>query len=320
LKHIYPQSRGPNLARSEPIKFTEKAGKMAANIEQVRNFWNASPCQSLLSTSENRIRYFQEITDRRYGHREWYVPTVAKFDSYRGKDVLEIGCGIATDGLEFAKNGANYTGVDLTPQSIDLAKERFSLFGVPGNFKVANAEERLPFPDSCFDHVYSFGVIHHSPRPEKIVSELSRVLRPGGTFTVMLYNRTSINYYIEIMLLRRIFKWILLPSFMPRLVSAVTGFDRWKLEGHRKILRERKHLSKEEWVSMNTDGPFCPLARVYNREQAATLFSSFGKLRQEVWEFNTDHWSFLGKCIPEALARWIGRHWGWSRMIYGEKL
>jgi ubiquinone/menaquinone biosynthesis C-methylase UbiE len=245
---------------------------------------------------------------------------VAKFGSFRGKDVLEIGCSIATDGLEFAKSGANYVGVDLSPHSIELAKERFSLFGTPGGFEVADAEEGLPFPDGSFDHVYSFGVIHHSPAPEKIVRELRRVLRKGGTFTVMLYNKSSVNYYIEIMFLRRLLRWFLLPSFMPGLVAAITGFDRWKLEGHHRILKERKKISKEEWISMNTDGPFCPLARVYSRDGAADLFRDFGNVRQEVWEFNVDHWSFLGRAIPKPVTMWIGRHWGWHRMIYGEKL
>jgi ubiquinone/menaquinone biosynthesis C-methylase UbiE len=293
---------------------------MRANVEQVRDFWNSNPCQAKLSSSGDRRRYFEEISSRRYGGRDWHVPTTAKFDSYRGKDVLEIGCGIATDGLEFARNGANYVGVDLTPHSIELAKERFDLFGVRGRFEVANAEEKLPFPDSSFDHVYSFGVIHHSPAPEKIVQEIRRVLRKHGTFTVMLYNRSSINYYVEIMFLRRLLRWCLLPSFMPGLVAAVTGFDRWKLEGHRRVLRDRPKMSKEEWISMNTDGPFCPLARVYDKEEAANLFRDFEDLRQEVWEFNVDHWSFIGRAIPRSMAEQLGRHWGWHRMIYGAKL
>src|SRR5437879_1070534 len=149
---------------------------MSVNIAEVRNYWNANPCNADLSQQKDRRRYFEEISRKRFQRRDWHVPLVARFDSFRGKDVLEIGCGIATDGLEFARNGANYIGVDLTPQSIELAKERFGLFGVPGKFEVANAEERLPFPDATFDHIYSFGVIHHSPVPERIVREIRRVL------------------------------------------------------------------------------------------------------------------------------------------------
>ncbi len=292
---------------------------MKTSVDEVRDFWNAGPCQSNLSHSDERLRYFQEISDRRYGIREWHVPTVAQFGSFRGKDVLEVGCGIATDGLEFAKNGANYVGVDLTPKSIEMAIERFGLFGVPGRFEVANAEERLPFADNSFDHAYSFGVIHHSPSPEKIVREIHRVLRKDGTFTVMLYNRSSINYYIEIMFLRRSMRWFLLPGFMPGLIATVTGFDRSKLEGHRKILKERKNMSKQDWISMNTDGPFCPLAKVYDQDEATELFKDFKNVRQEAWEFNPEHWSFIGRAIPDSAVKWLGRKWGWHRMIYGQK-
>jgi ubiquinone/menaquinone biosynthesis C-methylase UbiE len=289
------------------------------NIADVRSFWNANPCQSRLSQEADRRRYFEEISRKRFEGRERHVPVIAKFDSFRGKDVLEIGCGVGTDGIEFARNGANYVGVDLTPNSVELTRERFLTFGVPGRFEVANAEEGLPLPDASVDHVYSFGVIHHSPTPEKIVGEIYRVLRKGGTFTVMLYNRNSINYYVEIMFLRRLFKWLLLPKFMPRLIAAVTGFDRWKLEGHRDRLLKNKKLTKDEWISMNTDGPSCPLARVYDHEEAAALFGAFENVRQEVWEFNVDHWSFIGKAMPDSLVKWLGRHWGWHRIIYGRK-
>jgi ubiquinone/menaquinone biosynthesis C-methylase UbiE len=290
---------------------------MTVTIEHVRSFWNANPCQSDLSSEQDRQAYFEDISRKRYQGREWHVPEVARFADFRGKDVLEIGCGIGTDGFEFATRGARYTGVDLTPESAALARERFSVFGVEGDIRVANAEEGLPFEDERFDHVYSFGVIHHSPRPEAIVREIHRVLRPGGTFNVMLYNRSSINYYVEIMVLRKLFRYLLYPSFMPRVISALTGFEQWKMEGHRQLLRRR--LSHEEWVSMNTDGPHCPLARVYGQQEAAVLFRDFESVQQEVWEFNTDHWPLVGKLLPESLVRWIGGRAGWHRIIRGRK-
>jgi len=290
---------------------------MNKNITEVKEYWNSNPCQSDLSEAEDRRHYFEEISRNRYGRREWHVPTVAGFQKHAGKDVLEIGCSIATDGLELAKNGANYTGVDLTPASIEIARERFQLLGASGRFEVANAEEGIPFPDESFDHIYSFGVIHHSPRPERIVGEIRRVLRQGGTFTVMLYNRSSINYYIEIMFLRKLFRYLLLPKFMPGLLARATGFAPWKLEGHRQAMKRK--LTHEEWVSMNTDGPFCPLARVYNQREAALLFKDFADVRQEIWEFNVEHWPILKNILPTSAERWIGRRWGWHRMIYGRK-
>lgn len=290
---------------------------MDTQIADVKGFWNANPCQAQLSNERERRHYFEEISRKRFSGREWHIPLIAKFESFRGKDVLEIGCGVGTDGMEFAKKGAKYIGVDLTSAAVDLSRERFKVCGVPGRFEVANAEEGLPLPDGSVDHVYSFGVIHHSPVPERIVREIYRVLRKNGTFTVMLYNRTSINYYVEIMFLRKLLRHILRPKFMPGLLASTAGFDKWKLEGHRQALN--KKLTKDQWISMNTDGPFCPLARVYNEEEAAALFKEFINVRQEVWEFNVDHWSFLGRAIPDKMAKWIGRRWGWHRIIYGEK-
>jgi ubiquinone/menaquinone biosynthesis C-methylase UbiE len=292
---------------------------MQVTVSDVKEYWNTSPCQSTLSRELDRRSYFEEITERRFRGREWHVPMIAHFETFAGKDVLEIGCGIGTDGFEFAKSGARYVGVDLTPNSVAVARERFAVFNVQGTFRVANAEERLPFDDETFDHVYSFGVLHHSPKTQAIVAEMHRVLRPGGTFTVMLYNRSSINYYIEIMLLRRAFRLMLYPNFMPKLIAKVTGFDEWKLAGHRQRLIKSRSISREEWVSMNTDGPYCPLAKVYNKREAAELFRGFRDVTQEVWEFNIDHWAFIGKLIPERVAYTVGRLWGWHRVIHGTK-
>ncbi|MDH5670280.1 MAG: class I SAM-dependent methyltransferase [Nitrospira sp.] len=292
---------------------------MSVKVEEVRQFWNANPCNSDMSYEADRRRYFEEITAKRYNGRDWHIPTTAQFEKYAGKDVLEIGCGIGTDGFEFAKRGAHYVGIDLTENSVALARERFELFNVKGTFKVVNAEAGLPFESDSFDHIYSFGVIHHSPKTEAIVDEMYRVLRPGGTVTVMLYNRSSINYYLEIMFLRRVFRLLLYPQFMPNLLSKLTGFDEWKLKGHRDLMLKNPNPTKEQWISMNTDGPYCPLAKVYDKYEAYELFRRFRDVRQEVWEFNTEHWSLIGKIIPLMVARTIGNLWGWHRMIYAAK-
>ena len=292
---------------------------MVTDIKEVKAYWDANPCNSNYSDQLERTKYFEEITYKRFHGREWHVPIIAKFEKFKGKDVLEIGCGIGTDGQEFARHGALYVGVDLSPHSIELAEERFRLSNVKGSFKAANAERHLPFLDASFDHIYSFGVIHHTVNPEALADEMYRVLRPGGTFTVMLYNRSSINYYVEIMFLRKLFRWILYPKFVPYSISKVTGFDEWKLKGHRDILIQKGRMSKQEWINMNTDGPHNPLARVYSKKEAAELFKKFDDLKQEVWEFNTEHWPLLGKLIPKKVAFGIGRLWGWHRIIYGRK-
>jgi ubiquinone/menaquinone biosynthesis C-methylase UbiE len=289
-----------------------------SSIATVQAFWDANPCGSRLSDAKDRARYFADIESQRYAH-EPHIPVVARFGDFKDKRVLEIGTGVGTDALQFQRAGADHVGIDLTFAGPKLGKEQFQLSGFQGKFTAGNAEV-LPFADESFDHIYSFGVIHHSPSTESIVREMRRVLKPGGTFTVMIYNRTSVNYYVEIMFLRKLFRWMLFPSMMPRLLSKVLGFDRAKLEKHRESLLSKRNITKAEWISMNTDGPECPLAKVYGRGEALRLFSDFHNVSTEVWFFDRTHWPVIGKLLPESLVSLIGRRWGWHRMVYGQKV
>ena len=287
------------------------------NIKAVQAFWDANPCGSRLSDQPERRQYFAEIEAKRYSH-ESHIPRIARFEDFEGKHVLEIGTGIGTDGLQFETNGACYIGIDLTPAGQKLAKEQFALAGCEGNLMVGNAEV-LPLADGYFDHIYSFGVIHHSPSTETIVDEMLRVLKPGGTFCVMVYNRSSINYYVEIMFLRKIFRRLLYPRFTPAILSRLLRLDRNKLETHREVLLSKRNITKQEWISMNTDGPECPLAKVYSRSEALELFRRFSDVQTEVWFFDRSHWPFIGRIVPDSVAKWLGRRWGWHRIICGHK-
>ncbi len=286
-------------------------------LQDVRAFWDANPCAANLSADPDRVRYFTEIAERRYASKP-YIWHSARFDAFRGRRVLEIGCGIGLDGASFARGGARYVGVDLSSESLRLAREQFDLFGLPGGLLQTNAE-RMPFADASVDHVYSHGVLQHSPDTEAIVAEMHRVLRPGGTFHVMVYNRSSINYWIEIMFLRRVLRWLLRPRAMPRLVSRATGLPEQKLARHREILRSGRRMSTQEWLSINTDGPDNPLAKVYGRREAARLFRAFREVRTGVRFFDAGHWPFVGPALPSRTTDWLGRRWGFHRLVQGRK-
>jgi ubiquinone/menaquinone biosynthesis C-methylase UbiE len=290
---------------------------MSASIADVSAYWDAYPCNSAYSTHVDRREYFEEIERTRFAS-EPHIRIIGRFDQFQGRSVLEVGCGIGTDGFQFAKNGARYTGIDLTPAAIRISAERFRLFDVEGEFQEVNAEN-MPLATNSFDHVYSCGVIHHSPNTEAIVHEIHRVLKPGGTFTVMVYNRTSINYYIEIMILRKLFRRMLYPSFMPALLARLLGVDEGKLRGHREWLLRKPKMSEEEWLSINTDGPHNPLSKVYSAAEVRRLFHGFEDVRTEVWHFNRSHWPVIGTLITDRIARFLGRHWGWHRIVYGRK-
>src|SRR2546428_10890270 len=128
------------------------------------------------------------------------MPEVMGFDQFAGLRLLEIGCGMGTDLLQFARGGAKVTGTDLTPRSIEISRRHLTMYGESGDFAIVDCET-LPFANESFDVVYSNGVLHHTPDTAGAVREIHRVLRPGGQARVMLYHRGSAAYWGDIILL-----------------------------------------------------------------------------------------------------------------------
>jgi SAM-dependent methyltransferase len=154
----------------------------------VRSFWERTPCGSWDATApEGTAEYYAQIERRRY-ELEPFIHDFARFGETRGKRVLEIGVGLGTDHVQFARAGAELSGVDLTDKGVALVRRRLELEDLSSELQVADAE-RLPFEDGAFDVVYSWGVLHHTPDTPRAVAEAVRVLRPGGRLCAMLYAR-----------------------------------------------------------------------------------------------------------------------------------
>lgn len=116
------------------------------------------------------------------------------YPAYRGKRVLEVGCGMGCMAMNWALQGAHVTAVDLNPVAVAQTRRRFELFNLSGEVVEVDGE-RLPFDDGTFDYVYSWGVLHHTPGTRQAIAEIRRVLKPGGATGVMLYNRKSFLYW-----------------------------------------------------------------------------------------------------------------------------
>jgi SAM-dependent methyltransferase len=158
--------------------------------ESVRDFWEAEPCgSSHAAAPEGSPEFFAQVEAAR-AELEPFIAQHAQFERSRGERVLEIGCGLGTDLVRFGRAGAHVTGVDLTEHAVELVRRRLELEGLQGRVERADAES-LPFEDAEFDHVYSWGVLHHTPDTRRAVTEALRVLRPGGRLTIMLYARRS---------------------------------------------------------------------------------------------------------------------------------
>ncbi len=213
--------------------------------DRVRTYWQAEPCGTSTTAAEPGTAEFYADVERRRYELEPFIPGFAEFERWRGKRVLEVGVGLGTDFVQFARAGAEATGVDLTDAAIAAVGDRLALEGLEADLRVADAEE-LPFPDGEFDLVYSWGVIHHTPDTERALAEVRRVLKPGGEARIMLYSRRS---------------WVALGV--------------WLRHG---VLRGAPHKTPTELLARWMESPG---TKAYTQAELDALFAGFSDVRYE---------------------------------------
>lgn len=268
-------------------------------IERVREFWDRRPCNIRHSAKPVGTReYFDEVEARKY-FVEPHIPVFAEFPRWRGKRVLEIGCGIGTDTINFARHGALVTAVELSEKSLEIAKKRAEVYGLQDRIRFfwGDAEDLTRFvPVEPYDLIYSFGVIHHTPHPEHAVSQMRYYARPGTTVKIMVYHRYSWKVL-----------WILLTYGKGRF---------WRLA---------------ELVAQHSEAQTgCPVTYTYTRREARQLLESAGFKIKEMW---VDHifpyrisdyiqyryvktWYF--RWLPKPVFRWLEHRFGWHLCITAE--
>ena len=170
---------------------------MTVTIEEVKKFWNDRPCNIKHSSKDLGTKeYFNEVEKKKF-FVEPHILKFTEFPQWKNKKVLEVGCGLGTVGINFALNGSDYTGVELSKESLEIAKKRFEVYNQSGKFYLGNAEELSSFvPIETYDLIYSFGVIHHSPHPEKIVSQIKKYMNENSVLKIMLYAKDSWKNYM----------------------------------------------------------------------------------------------------------------------------
>lgn len=157
-------------------------------IAEIQQYWNTR-IHDLEMTDQpvGTLGFFDDLDAYRFDKLH-YLPRVVDFGGFAGRDLLEVGCGIGTDLVRFARGGAICTGVDLSRTAIDLARQNFDLHGQRATLQLGNGEA-LDFPDARFDVVYAHGVVQYTADAAQLVAECHRVLRPGGRGIFMVYNR-----------------------------------------------------------------------------------------------------------------------------------
>ncbi len=291
-------------------------GEVTGIKARVREWWNARPCGSPVSQAEIGSRAFFEDVERHRYAQEPYISDVVRFERWKGTRVLEIGCGLGTDLLQFARAGAYVTGVDLTPRAVELTSRRLALYGYGGRIEIGDAES-LHFADETFDLVYAHGVLHHTPDTPRAFEEIHRVLKPDGTAIAMLYHKHSYNYWINIRLLRPIGFWLLRKGYAVRWLSALSGTPV-------DLLRDYQRSTNGAWTSQDllnnsTDGPGNPLSKVFTRREVKQMCAKFSRIETRVHWLVRKNVPVVGKYLPGPIDYVSGRLFGWALYVIAVK-
>lgn len=183
-------------------------------------------------------------------------------EEVQGMAVLDAGCGTGIFSAVFARNGAGrVVGIDISPGSLETArglKEKFNLANV--SFERQDMLQ-LPFADRTFDIVWAWGTVHHTTDPLRAISELARVLRPGGSIFLAVYKRTKVTWIHEI-IRKTLVKtpkrsWTALSRIMAFFLSPVVFF-------FKKREKSRKGEKLEELI---LDWYFVPIRHYYTPEE-----------------------------------------------------
>lgn len=156
----------------------------------VQAYWDAHlHDQEIARHPAGSAEFYRELDDYRF-EKLAYLPRLVDFSGFRGRKLLEVGCGVGIDLVRFGRGGALVTGVDLAPRAIALARRNFEINGLDADLCLMNGEV-LAFGDNYFDVVYAHGVLQYTANVSKMISEIHRVLRPGGEAILMVYNKYS---------------------------------------------------------------------------------------------------------------------------------
>ena len=260
------------------------------SINEVKDYWNKWPCNKKNSLSEvGTKKYFEDIEREKYSV-EPHIHDFAEFKKWKGKRVLEIGCGIGTDTINFARSGAEITAIDLSEESLAIAKKRAEIFSLSNKIKFycVNAEELSKVvPIESYDLIYSFGVIHHTPHPERVVNEIRKYSKKGTIIKIMLYHRFSWPV-----------AWILFKG----------GGAFWKID---------------ELIAKYSESRNCPVTYTYSKRQIKKLFKDFNLINIKT-EYPIGRSNFirnLNKKIPifglviNYFINFLTKPFGWHLLI-----
>jgi 2-polyprenyl-6-hydroxyphenyl methylase / 3-demethylubiquinone-9 3-methyltransferase len=228
------------------------------NIEGSR-WWHNDFSLNLIKTLLNplRVRYSKRVFNKLD-----IVP--------EGIPALEVGCGGGILCEEIARIGFNASGIDPSEVSIVTASKHAAENGLKINY-LTGTGEALPFPDSVFNVVYCCDVLEHVQDLPEVISEISRVLKPGGVFLYDTFNRTLLSKIIAIKVLQDWKRWAIMPAHL----------HEWKMfikPREIKLLLRQNNFEWKEHIGIMPDVSLLKIWRyLHIRVNGNLTYEEFGK-------------------------------------------
>lgn len=215
-------------------------------------WWQPDTVLHLLKTSVNpcRVGYFHNI-----------IKKLAI--EPKGKTALEVGCGGGILTEEICKMGFVTTGIDPSDQSLNTAINHAKASGLYIKYDNGTGEQ-LPYSDKSFDCVFCCDVLEHVRDLQKVISEISRVLKPNGIFFYDTLNRTIISKIVAIKIWQEWKRWAFMPPNLhvwemfikPDEIKSLLSINSFDWKEHRgtqpnvsipKMLNYLRRRAKGEW-------------------------------------------------------------------------
>lgn len=222
--------------------------KLSAKKSAVKKYWEGRNVTNhqCFTTAEASLEYFHWRNAQYIDYIE-----LMPVHGYDGKVVVDFGCGPGNDLVGFGvySKPKKLIGVDVSSTSVEQARVRLKAHALDKTTELIVQDatcEALPIESESVDHIHSSGVLHHVSNLSSVLAELYRILKPGGTARVMVYNYDSLWMHLYVAY-------------------------------HKRILeRAFRHLSLEDVFTKSTDGENCPISIAYRPNDFCTIMTKAG--------------------------------------------
>lgn len=204
--------------------------------------------------------------------------------------MLEIGYGMGTDHLQLAKRGGIMHGIDIAPTSKEITEQLFKLYNYSSELIIGDVEN-MPYKDSTFDFIYSFGVIHHTPNIEKAINEIYRVLKPGGKCYIAVYNKNSWYFRYNVFLKN----WIINKGYRKR------------------TLKQQVSLIENPGTNENL------LVKLHTKKEIEKMFKEFSHKKITINHLTKNELGNFDLIFTNNIKEYLKRKIGWYIIIRAQK-